>query len=155
MLSFHCCCIHIFSHITQSWDHIFNIMEIHIVITCDFYTELHHRFLRCMHNFLPLISVIVKTAHDDIIKWKLFPCYQPFVWGIHQSPVNSPHKGPVTQTLMFLWCESTKVIKQTVEWPVIWDYMTFIWCHRNEMKTVERILDRKGIFITMPAISTL
>ena len=31
--------------------------------------------------------------HDDVIKWKHFPRYWPFVQGIHQSPVNSPHKG--------------------------------------------------------------
>ena len=31
--------------------------------------------------------------HDDVIKWKHFPCYWPFVRGIHRSPVNSPHKG--------------------------------------------------------------
>ena len=27
--------------------------------------------------------------HDDVIKWKHFPHYWPFVLGIHQSPVNS------------------------------------------------------------------
>ena len=27
--------------------------------------------------------------HDDIIKWKHFPHYWPFVQGIHRSPVNS------------------------------------------------------------------
>ena len=31
--------------------------------------------------------------HDDVIKWKHFSCYGPFVLGIHWSPVNSPHKG--------------------------------------------------------------
>ena len=30
---------------------------------------------------------------DDVIKWKHFPRYWPFVRGIHRSPVNSPHKG--------------------------------------------------------------
>ena len=30
--------------------------------------------------------------HDDVIKWKHFPRYWPFVRGIHRSPVNSPHK---------------------------------------------------------------
>ena len=32
-------------------------------------------------------------VHDDVIKWKHFPRYWPFVRGIHRSPVNSPHKG--------------------------------------------------------------
>ena len=39
--------------------------------------------------------------HDDIIKWKHFPCYWPFVQGIHLSPVNSPHKGQWRGNLMF------------------------------------------------------
>ena len=34
-----------------------------------------------------------KSHHDDVIKWKHFPRYWPFVRGIHWSPVNSPHKG--------------------------------------------------------------
>ena len=39
--------------------------------------------------------------HDDVIKWQHFPCYWPFVRGIHRSPVNSPHKGQWSGTLMF------------------------------------------------------
>ena len=40
-------------------------------------------------------------SHDDVIKWKHFPRYWPFVWGIHRSPVNSPHKGQWRGALMF------------------------------------------------------
>ena len=42
-------------------------------------------------------------AHDDVIKWKHFPRYWPFVqnWRIHQSPMNSPHKGQWRGALMF------------------------------------------------------
>ena len=39
--------------------------------------------------------------HDDVIKWKHFPHYWPFVRIIHQSPVNSPHKGQWRGALMF------------------------------------------------------
>ena len=39
--------------------------------------------------------------HDDVIKWKYFPRYWPFVRGIHRSPVNSPHKGQWRGALMF------------------------------------------------------
>ena len=35
--------------------------------------------------------VWAKVGHDGVIKWKQFPCYWPFVRGIHRSPVNSPH----------------------------------------------------------------
>ena len=40
-------------------------------------------------------------GHDDVIKWKHFPRYWPFVRGIHRSPVNSPQKGQWRGALMF------------------------------------------------------
>ena len=47
-------------------------------------------------------DVLVKVAtHDDVIKWKHFPRYWPFVRGIHRSPVNSPHKGQWRGAFMF------------------------------------------------------
>ena len=39
--------------------------------------------------------------HDDVIKWKHFPRYWPFVRGIHLSTVNSPHKGQWRGALIF------------------------------------------------------
>ena len=39
--------------------------------------------------------------HDDVIKWKHFPRYWPFVRGIPRSQVNSPHKGQWRGALMF------------------------------------------------------
>ena len=41
------------------------------------------------------------AIHDDVIKWKHFPRYWPFVRGIHRSPVNSPHNGQWRGALMF------------------------------------------------------
>ena len=38
--------------------------------------------------------------HDDVIKWRHFPRYWPFVRGNHRSPVNSPHKGQWRGALM-------------------------------------------------------
>ena len=38
---------------------------------------------------------------DDVIKWKHFPRYWPFVLGIHRPPVNSPHKSQWRGALMF------------------------------------------------------
>ena len=48
-----------------------------------------------------LLGVSVSVAHDDIIKWKKFLHYWPFVQGIHRSLVNSPHKGQWRGALMF------------------------------------------------------
>ena len=42
----------------------------------------------------------ILSWHDDVIKWKHFPRYRPFVWGIHWSPVDSPHKGQWGRALM-------------------------------------------------------
>ena len=39
--------------------------------------------------------------HDDVMKWKYFPRYWPFVRGIHRPPVNSPHKGQRRGALIF------------------------------------------------------
>ena len=39
--------------------------------------------------------------HDNVIKWKHFARYWPFVRGIHRSPVNSPHKGQRRGALVF------------------------------------------------------
>ena len=49
----------------------------------------------------PVCSPQCVCFHDDVIKWKHFPRYWPFVRGIHRSPVNSPHKGQWRGTLMF------------------------------------------------------
>ena len=41
-------------------------------------------------------------------KWKHFPRYWPFVWGIHRSPVNSYPQRPVTRSFdIFLICAPT------------------------------------------------
>ena len=50
-------------------------------------------------NFFKIQSNL--CLHDDVIKWKHFPRYWPFVRGIHRSPVNSPHKGQWRGALMF------------------------------------------------------
>ena len=61
--------------------------------------RLYDYALMCCHcNDL---CCIIGPIHDDVIKWKHFPRYWPFVQGIHRSPVNSPHKGQWRGALMF------------------------------------------------------
>ena len=38
--------------------------------------------------------------HDDVITWKHFPRYWPFVWGIYRSPMNSAHKSQWRRALI-------------------------------------------------------
>ena len=59
-----------------------------------------YEFRRDILNFNVHIHT-VSSSHDDVIKWKHFPRYWPFVQGIHQSPVNSPHKDQWCGALMF------------------------------------------------------
>ena len=47
------------------------------------------------------MAAVDGVNHDDVVKWKHFPRYWPFVWGIHRSPVNSPHKGQWRGALVF------------------------------------------------------
>ena len=50
----------------------------------------------------PKVSQLcICISHDDIIKWKHFPCNCSFVRGIHRSLVNSLHKGQWCGALMF------------------------------------------------------
>ena len=43
-----------------------------------------------------------ESSHCDVFKWKRFPCYWPFLRGIHRSPVNSLHKGQWRGALMVI-----------------------------------------------------
>ena len=45
--------------------------------------------------------IVTNNHHDDVIKWKHFPCYWRFVRGIHRWLVNSPHKSQWRGSLMF------------------------------------------------------
>ena len=44
---------------------------------------------------------VISDNHDDVIKWKHFPCCCPLVKGIHRPPVNSTHTDPWRGPLMF------------------------------------------------------
>ena len=65
-------------------------------------TELSSKLRNVHTDFLVITEYIDRFHnHDDVIKWKHFPRYWPFVRGIHRSPVNSPHKGQWRGALMF------------------------------------------------------
>ena len=59
--------------------------------------------------------------------WKRFPYYWPFVRGIHWSLSHSLNKRPVMQISAFIWCLSEQTIEMTIEWPVIWDTMMYMY----------------------------
>ena len=56
---------------------------------------------RHMRLYFWLQSHVRRWSSDDVIKWKHFPRYWPFVRGIHWLPVNSPHKSQWRGAMMF------------------------------------------------------
>ena len=48
-----------------------------------------------------ILNIRCQHLHDDVIKWKHFPRYWPFVRGIHRWPVNFPYIGQWRGALMF------------------------------------------------------
>ena len=53
-----------------------------------------------------MVDILRRISHipclrDDVIKWKHFPRYWPFVRGVDRSSVNSSHKGQWCGALMF------------------------------------------------------
>ena len=50
---------------------------------------------------IDLLHKCTNVKHDDVIKWKHFSRYWPFVRRIHRSPVNYPHKGQWRRALIF------------------------------------------------------
>ena len=65
----------------------------------------------------------ISWRHEDVIKWKRFPCYWPFVSGVHRWPVDSLTKGQWRGALML---RLNKTVEQTIETPVIWDDIALI-----------------------------
>ena len=86
------------------------------------YSELFH------DNF----NTQIEDVSYDVMTWKRFPPYCPFIRGINQSLVDSPHKGPTAPALMgFLLCQPKQTVEQTVELSAIWDGITLLWLHCN------------------------
>ena len=77
----------------------YNVNAIHICHMVD------KRVFVC--PFLIFVSFLISLHHlgaffhDDVIKWKHFPRYWPFVQEIHRSLVNFPHKGQWRGDFMF------------------------------------------------------
>ena len=51
--------------------------------------------------------------HDDVIKWKYFPRYLPFVRGNHRSPSSD------AELWCFIWSAPEPTVEQTMYTPVI------------------------------------
>ena len=86
---------------------LFCLLFCHSWLYLSFTRDIKRSLLFCLlfyHSRLYLSltqDINILSLHDDVIKWKHFPRYWPFVQGIHRWPVNSPHKGQWRGALMF------------------------------------------------------
>ena len=55
-----------------------------------------------LHELGDATNVLQPDCHDDVIKWKHFSRYWPFVRGIHRSPVNPLTKANDAELGCFL-----------------------------------------------------
>ena len=79
----------------------------------------------------------IASIHDDVIKWKHLPRNWPFLRGIHRSPVNSPHKRPVTRSfdVYFDLRPNKRLSKQSWGWWIETPSRPF-WRHRNDCNQI-------------------
>ena len=84
--------------------------------------------------------------HDDVIKWKYFSRYWPFVRGIHRSPVDSPHKahcgGALVLSLICAWTNGWANNRDAVF------ETSSLWRHWNIITAQIRELLYIGVIIT-------
>ena len=91
------------------------------------------------------VSVVVASLawipwqyHDDVIKWKHFPRYWPFVRGIHRSTGEFPAQRPVTRSFNVFFDRrlNKRLSKQSRGWWFetlscsLWRHSNVpVWCH--------------------------
>ena len=75
--------------------------DAHICSTRGRWVNIYLRSFTNMHFKTHWEMWTHRHHHDDVIKWKHFPRYWPFVRGILRSPVNSSHKGQWRGALIF------------------------------------------------------
>ena len=88
--------------------------------------------------------------------WKCFLHYCPFVGRIHQSPVDSSHKGSVMLSFDVLCAVSLKKILKK-QWSCLWIKtlsLMFMWRHCNE-QSLQLLLFTQYIVLTTSKILTI
>ena len=92
-----------------------------------------------------LCSVDIVYANDlldhyNIVTWKRFSRYWPFVRGIHQSMLHSPsQKASKCGALVCSLVLAEQNIEQTIDLPVISDDMALAWrlCHVSKTECLQ------------------
>ena len=92
----------------EFWKHFFknklefhiDLISVYILMAFDLVIthQVNRQLMKCFCEYF--------REHDDVIKWKHFPRYWPFVRGIHRSTVNSRTKASDAELWCFLWSAS-------------------------------------------------
>ena len=75
------------------------VQDVCTIYISGFYFLNVNVFIHAM-NMRQYETCAILFDHDDVIKWKHFPRYCPFVRGIHRSPLNFSHKVQWHRALM-------------------------------------------------------
>ena len=86
-----------YQYITWQWD------REHSCLQLPLFNAFHWRSDKQLYICAMRILRLNSMHHDDVIKWKHFPRYRPFVRGIHRWPVNSRTKASDAELWCFLW----------------------------------------------------
>ena len=83
-------------------------------------------------------TFVLCTLYDNVIKWKYFPRYWPFVWGIHRSRWIPRTNASEAELWCFLWSAPNKRLsKQSWGWwfeTPSWS----LWCHCNGLNLLQK-----------------
>ena len=92
--------------------------------------------------------------HGDVIKWKHFPRYRPFVRWIHGSPHKGQWRGALIFSLICARINSWVTIARLVIWDAIAPIMTSLTVWYWLQLVTHALISQIGIFnISMPHIS--
>ena len=78
------------------------------------------------------------VIHDDVMKWKHFPRYWPFVRGIHRSPEFPSQRVSNAELWRFLWSAPWQTVGQT---------SCSLWCQCNVFNRHQGWVNNTGIMI--------
>ena len=96
-----------------------------------------------LHTKVTPVQMIL--SHDDVIKWKHFPRYWPFVREIPGSQLNFLHtKASDAELWRFLW----SALEQTIVRLLIWDVIALIMTYLSLVAITKPRLCLKDTWIT-------
>ena len=107
--------------------HILCVQYICDILSISTYREKYDEFVKTIlimlvYDLENVPQGFIMPLQPVIMKWKHFPNYWPFVWGIHQSPMDSSHWGRIMSTFGDLFVVSlNKLFNNSFHWfEMIW-----------------------------------